>query len=161
MKLTNLVEELKYSVEKQKERVDSGFESQASSIRQLKELIDGLKAAKPEKSVDGSNPNQSSKLLSTDQDERTEKPVSFDKPSGISMKDVTDLMQTFEDQFSRRISKVEAKRKENTKALKAIRGQLDRKATKQQVIEGQIQVVEQVVNEETKTEQHLDSLIKE
>lgn len=138
MKLTNLVEELKYSVEKQKERVDSGFESQASSIRQLKDQIDELKAAKPEKSVDGSNPNQSSKLFSTGQDKRTEKPVSFDKPSGISMKDVTDLMQTFEDQFSRRISKVEAKRKENTKALKAIRGQLDRKATKQQVIEGQI-----------------------
>lgn len=77
------------------------------------------------------------------------------------MKELTELIESAKTQLYEKLKEVDGKRKENSKEIKILKQKLDQKANKDQIVAGQLEVIQTVVQQETETETHLDRLLKE
>jgi hypothetical protein len=72
------------------------------------------------------------------------------------LKEITDMVNNLQEQMSSKLKEVDSKRKENSSQIKQLQRLIDSKANKEQIVEGQLELVQTVVQQENETEQHLD-----
>jgi hypothetical protein len=72
------------------------------------------------------------------------------------LKEITDMVSSLQEQMSSKLKEVDNKRKENSSQIKQLQRLIDSKANKEQIVEGQLELVQTVVQQENETEQHLD-----